>query len=41
MRAAYHRSLYLEHRAKLMQWWADYLDRRKAGKMVKMPKSKA
>jgi integrase len=30
VRAAYHRSLYLEDRAKLMQWWADYLDGRRA-----------
>jgi integrase len=26
VRAAYHRSEYLEERAKMMQWWADYLD---------------
>lgn len=26
VRAAYHRSEYLEERKKLMQWWADYLD---------------
>ena len=26
VRAAYHRSTYLADRAKLMQWWADYLD---------------
>lgn len=37
VRAAYHRSTYLEDRAKLMQWWADYLDGRKAGNVVKMP----
>ncbi len=29
VRAAYHRSQYLEERAKLMQWWADYLDGRR------------
>ena len=26
IRAAYHRSTYLKDRAKLMQWWADWLD---------------
>lgn len=41
VRAAYHRSLYLEDRVKLMQWWGDYLDGRKAGNVVKMPKRKA
>jgi integrase len=35
VRAAYHRSTYMEHRAELMQWWADYLDGRKGGKVVK------
>jgi len=29
VRAAYHRSEYIEQRRKLMQWWADYLDRLK------------
>jgi integrase len=38
VRAAYHRSTYLEDRAKLMQWWADYLDGRKMGKLLKMKK---
>ena len=37
VRAAYHRSTYLDDRMKLMQWWADYLDGRKAGNVVKMP----
>ncbi len=32
VRAAYHRSTYLKDRAKLMQWWADYLDSRKTTK---------
>jgi DNA-binding FadR family transcriptional regulator/integrase len=41
VRAAHHRSLYLEDRVKLMQWWGDYLDGRKAGNVVKMPKRKA
>ena len=26
VRAAYHRSEYLEERRQMMQWWADYLD---------------
>ncbi|MGO9329074.1 MAG: integrase, partial [Steroidobacteraceae bacterium] len=26
VRAAYHRSEYLEERARMMQWWADLLD---------------
>jgi integrase len=38
IRAAYHRSTYTADRAKLMQWWADYLDSQKAGNVVKMPK---
>ena len=41
VRAAYHRSTYLEDRAKLMQWWADYLDGRKSGKVVKLPQRAA
>ena len=41
VRAAYHRSTYLQDRAKLMQWWADYLDGRKGGKLHKMPKRAA
>ena len=36
VRAAYHRATYLKDRAELMQWWADYLDGRKGGKVVKM-----
>jgi len=34
VRAAYHRSAYLEGRALLLQWWADYLDGRKGGKVI-------
>jgi integrase len=34
VRAAYHRSTYLQDRAKLMTWWADYLDGRRGGKVV-------
>ncbi|MDP3520694.1 MAG: tyrosine-type recombinase/integrase [Hydrogenophaga sp.] len=41
VRAAYHRSTYLDDRAKLMQWWADYLDGRKAGNVVKLPQRAA
>lgn len=41
VRAAYHRSTYMQDREKLVQWWADYLDGRKAGKVVKMPKRAA
>lgn len=41
VRAAYHRSTYLQDRERLMQWWADYLDGRKAGNLVKMPKRAA
>lgn len=41
IRAAYHRSTYMTERARLMQWWADYLDGRKAGKVVKMPQRAA
>ncbi len=31
VRAAYHRSEYLEQRKKIMQWWANYLDQMEAG----------
>jgi integrase len=41
IRAAYHRSTYLQDREKLMQWWGDYLDGRKAGNLVKMPQRAA
>lgn len=41
VRAAYHRSTYMQEREKLMQWWADYLDGRKAGNVVKMPQRAA
>lgn len=41
IRAAYHRSTYLADRVRLMQWWADYLDGRKAGNVVKMPQRAA
>jgi integrase len=41
VRAAYHRSTYLQDREKLLQWWADYLDARMRGKVLKMPKRTA
>ena len=41
VRAAYHRSTYMKERERLMQWWADYLDGRKAGNVVKMPQRAA
>lgn len=34
IRAAYHRSEYMEERLKMMNWWADYLDQIKAGAKV-------
>jgi integrase len=36
IRAAYHRSTDMKDRATLMQWWADYLDGRKGGKVLKI-----
>jgi integrase len=41
IRAAYHRSTYMEDRERLMQWWADYLDARLSGKVLKMPQRAA
>jgi integrase len=41
VRAAYHRSTYLQDRERLMQWWADYLDGRQAGNVVKLPQRAA
>ena len=41
IRAAYHRSTYLQDRVRLMQWWADYLDGRESGTVVKMPQRAA
>jgi len=34
VRAAYHRAEYLPQRRELVQWWADYLDGRKGGRVV-------
>jgi integrase len=36
VRAAYHRGQHLEDRTTLMQWWADYLDGRKGGRVLKL-----
>lgn len=36
VRAAYNRAAYLHERAALLQWWADYLDGRRSGKVVKI-----
>ena len=41
IRAAYHRSTYTADRAKLMQWWADYLDTHKGGNVVLLPQRAA
>lgn len=41
IRAAYHRSTYMQDRARLMQWWADYLDGRKVGNVVPFPQRAA
>ena len=37
VRAAYNRAQWLEQRAKLMQWWSDYLDNARRGNVVQMP----
>ncbi|MDL5036356.1 tyrosine-type recombinase/integrase [Comamonas resistens] len=34
VRAAYHRSTYMAERTKLLQWWADYLEGCKSGKVL-------
>ena len=41
VRAAYNRATYLKGRAELMQWWADYLDGRKGGKVVALTRRSA
>jgi integrase len=41
IRAAYHRTTYMEERTRLMQWWADYLDGRRAGNVVQLPQRAA
>jgi integrase len=37
VRAAYNRAAYMEQRAKLMQWWSDYLDNARRGNVVQLP----
>lgn len=37
VRAAYNRAKHLSERAKLMQWWADYLDKLRLGKETPVP----
>lgn len=41
VRAAYHRATYMQDRAKLMAWWADYLDGRRGGKVVSLGRKAA
>lgn len=41
IRAAYHRSTYTAERQRLMQWWADYMDGRRSGNVVKLPQRAA
>lgn len=38
VRAAYHRSTYMPERTHLLQWWADYLEGCKSGKVVHLRK---
>lgn len=38
VRAAYHRSTYMTERIQLLQWWADYLEGSKTGKVVHIRK---
>lgn len=37
--AAYNHALYLEPRAKMMQWWSNYLEQQQRGKVLPMPVS--
>ena len=39
VRAAYHRSEYLEERVSMMQWWADYLDQARSSKVEEQRKA--
>ena len=40
--AAYHRTTYMIERAKLLQWWADYIDqRRKGADVIALPQRAA
>jgi integrase len=38
VRAAYNRAQWLEQRAKLMQWWSDYLTNARAGNVIQLPR---
>jgi integrase len=38
--ASYNHATYLKPRAKMMQWWADYLDQQLVGNIVKFPLAK-
>ena len=33
--AAYNHAIYLKQRAKMMQWWGDYLDQQLSGNVIK------
>jgi len=37
VRRAYNRTTWLEDRAKLFQWWSDYLDNARRGNVVQLP----
>ena len=37
IRAAYHRTTYMQDRVRLMQWWSDYIDSRRSGNVVQLP----
>ena len=39
--AAYNHALYLEPRAKMMQWWSDYLETQQRGRLLSMSESAA
>jgi integrase len=41
VRAAYHRAAYVAERATLVQWWADYLDGKRAGNVTPIGKRAA
>ncbi len=41
VRAAYHRASYTTERAKIMQWWADYLQGAKAGNVIQLHSNRA
>jgi integrase len=41
VRAAYHRAAYVDERAKLMQWWADYIDGKRLGNVTPLHAKRA